>query len=38
MDAAFLAQLVAEHRLDEDEAVELAEDLTVGLVRKAYKL
>ena len=29
-------QLVAEHRLDEDEAVDLAHDLTVGLVRKAY--
>jgi glucuronate isomerase len=38
MDAAFLAQLVADHRLDEDEAAELAEDLTVGLVREAYKL
>jgi len=38
MDAGFLARMVAEHRLDEDEAVELAEQLTVGLVRKAYKL
>lgn len=37
-DAAFLARLVAEHRLDEDEAAELAVDLTVNLVRKAYKL
>ena len=37
-DAAFLARLVAEHVLDEDEAVELARELTVGLVRKAYKL
>jgi len=37
-DAAFLARMVAEHLLDEDEAVELAEDLTVGLVRKAYRL
>jgi glucuronate isomerase len=37
-DASFLARLVAEHRLDEDEAVELAQELTVGLVRKAYKL
>jgi glucuronate isomerase len=37
-DAAFLARLVAEHLLDEDEAVELAQDLTVALVRKAYKL
>ena len=38
MDAAFLARLVAEHRLDEDEAVDLAHELTEGLVRKAYKL
>jgi glucuronate isomerase len=38
MDAGFLAKLVAEHRLDEDEAEELAEELTVGLVRRAYKL
>jgi glucuronate isomerase len=38
IDAGFLARLVAEHRLEEDEAVEVARDLTVGLVRKAYKL
>ena len=38
IDAGFLAQLVAEHRIDEDEAVDLARELTVGLVRKAYKL
>lgn len=38
MDAGYLAKLVAEHRLDEDEAVELAHELTVDLVRKAYKL
>ena len=38
MDAGFLARLVAEHRIDEDEAVELARELTVGLVRKAYRL
>ncbi|MGA8670466.1 MAG: glucuronate isomerase, partial [Terracidiphilus sp.] len=37
-DAGFLAKLVAEHRLDEDEAEQLAEELTVGLVRKAYRL
>lgn len=37
-DAAFLARMVAEHSLEEDEAVELAQELTVGLVRKAYKL
>lgn len=38
IDAAFLAQLVADHRLNEDEAVEVAEQLTVGLVREAYRL
>jgi glucuronate isomerase len=38
VDCAFLARLVAEGRLDEDEAFELAKELTVGLVRKAYKL
>jgi glucuronate isomerase len=38
IDAGFLAQLVAEHRIDEDEAVDLAAELTVGLVRKAYRL
>ncbi|MGA3137097.1 MAG: glucuronate isomerase [Terracidiphilus sp.] len=38
MDAGFLARLVAEHRLDEDEAVELARELTYGLVKKAYRL
>jgi len=38
VDCAFLARLVAEHRLDEDEAFALAQDLTVNLVRKAYKL
>ena len=38
VDSAFLARLVAEHRLDEDEAMELAYDLTNGLVRKAYRL
>ena len=38
IDAGFLGRLVAEHRLDEDEAVDVARDLTVGLVRKAYKL
>jgi glucuronate isomerase len=38
VDCAFLARLVAEGRLDEDEAFELANELTVGLVKKAYKL
>jgi glucuronate isomerase len=38
VDCAFLARLVTEHRLDEDEAFELAQELAVKLVRKAYKL
>lgn len=38
VDCAFLGRLVAEHRLEEQEAMEVAQDLTVGLVRKAYKL
>ena len=38
VDCAFLARLVAEHRLDEDEAADLAYELTNGLVRRAYKL
>lgn len=38
VDCAFLARLVAEHRLDEDEAFELIHDLTVNLARKVYRL
>jgi glucuronate isomerase len=38
IDCAFLGRLVAEHRLDEDEAFEVVLDLTVNLVKKAYKL
>jgi glucuronate isomerase len=38
MDCAWLAQLVAEHRLDEDEAVEVAHALAYDLVKKAYRL
>jgi glucuronate isomerase len=38
MDCAFLAKLVAEHRLNEDEAHEVAHALTYGLVKQAYKL
>ncbi len=38
IDAAYLGRLVAEHRLDEEEAVELIQDLTVGLARKVYRL
>lgn len=38
MDCAFLARLVADHRLPEDEAAELAVDLAYTLAKKAYKL
>lgn len=38
VDCAFLASLVAEHRMSEEEAADIAEDLTYTLPRKAYKL
>jgi glucuronate isomerase len=38
VDCAFLARLVAEHRLDEDEAREVAIDLAYRLAKQAYKL
>jgi glucuronate isomerase len=38
MDCAFLARLVAEHRLEEDEAHEVARALSYDLVKAAYKL
>jgi glucuronate isomerase len=38
VDAGVLARLVAEHRLDEDEAVETAVDLVVGQPTAAFKL
>ena len=38
MDCAFLARLVAEHRLEEDEARELAVDLAYRLAKRAYRL
>jgi len=38
VDCAFLARLVADHRLDEDEAVEVAHDLAYRLAKQAYKL
>jgi glucuronate isomerase len=38
IDCTFLARLVAEHRLDEDEAFDVAHELTYGLVKKAYRL
>jgi glucuronate isomerase len=38
VDCAYLAKLVTEHRLAEDEAFEVAYDLTYRLVKKAYRL
>jgi glucuronate isomerase len=38
MDCAYLARLVAEHRMDEDEAFEVAHDLAYRLVKQAYRL
>ncbi|MGA8940151.1 MAG: glucuronate isomerase [Acidobacteriaceae bacterium] len=38
VDCAFLARLVSDHRLDEDEAFELAHELAYGLAKKAYHL
>ncbi|CTP91036.1 Uronate isomerase [Xanthomonas translucens pv. phlei] len=38
VDCAFLAKLVAEHRLDEDEAAEVALDLAYRLPKQAYRL
>ncbi len=38
IDCSVLAELVAEHQLEDWEAAELAHDLTSTLVRKAYRL
>src|SRR5438874_2541103 len=38
VDCSFLARLVAEHRLQDWEAAELAHELAYGLVRRAYRL
>ena len=38
VDCAYLARLVAEHQLDEDEAFEVAHSLAYDLARKAYRL
>ena len=38
VDAGFLAGLVAEHRLDEEEAAETAVDLVTGRPTVAFKL
>ncbi|HQS70630.1 MAG: glucuronate isomerase [Novosphingobium sp. 28-62-57] len=38
IDCGFLAQLVMEHRIEDWEAAELAQDLSYNLAKKAYKL
>ena len=38
IDCGCLAKLVAEHRVDEDEAHDLAHDLAYGLAKRAYRL
>jgi glucuronate isomerase len=38
VDCAYLGRLVAEHRIDEDEAHDVAHALTYRLVKEAYKL
>jgi len=38
IDCGFLARLVAEHRIADWEAAELAQELTSGLVRRAYRI
>ena len=38
VDCAFLARLVTEHRLGEDEAHEVAHDLAYALAKRAYRL
>jgi glucuronate isomerase len=38
VDCAFLAKLVAEHRIDEDDAAEVAIDLAYRLPKQAYRL
>ncbi len=38
VDCAWLARLVADHRLDEEEAHAIARDLAYGLAKKAYRL
>jgi glucuronate isomerase len=37
LNAGYLAELVAEHRMDEDEAVEVAQDLAYHLARRTFR-
>jgi glucuronate isomerase len=38
VNAGYLAGLVAEHRMDEEDAVEVAEDLACNLARRAFRV
>lgn len=38
IDCGFLAEMVADHRLEDWEAAELAADLSYGLAKRAYRL
>jgi glucuronate isomerase len=38
MDCGYLAELVAAHRIGEDEAADLAHELAYGLAKRAYRL
>jgi len=38
LDSGYLATLVAEHRIDEDEALETAVDLVSGRHQEVFKL
>jgi glucuronate isomerase len=38
IDCGYLARLVAEHRIEDWEAAELAHELTSGLARRAYRI
>lgn len=37
MDAGYLARLVVEHRLEEDDAFEVAQDLAYNLADTTYR-
>jgi glucuronate isomerase len=38
LDSAYLAELVVQHRLDEDEAFETGVDLVTTIPRQVFKL
>jgi glucuronate isomerase len=38
LNAGYLAELVAEHRMTEEDAAAVAEDLAVNLARQAFRV